>query len=107
MGSFYVNYTVRGPSQQAVAKALSGRAAIVTPQQDGSVVDRGWFSQGLYGSGCPRTSKRVRGHAHLAMKCAAEICNAAASFALHKRIYLYSPTVVLNVVSDAPDWMRK
>jgi len=38
MGNFYTNYTVRGPSQQAVAKALAGRTAIVTPAQDGCVV---------------------------------------------------------------------
>ncbi len=38
MGNFYTNYTLRGPSQQAVAKALAGRSAIVTPQQDGCVV---------------------------------------------------------------------
>jgi hypothetical protein len=38
MGNFYTNYTVRGPSQQAVAKAMAGRTAIVTPEQDGCVV---------------------------------------------------------------------
>jgi hypothetical protein len=38
MGNFYTNYTLRGPSQEAVAKALSGRSAIVTPQRDGCVV---------------------------------------------------------------------
>ena len=38
MGNFYTNYTLRGPSQQAVAKALTGRSALVTPQQDGCVV---------------------------------------------------------------------
>ena len=38
MGNFYTNFTLRGPSQQAVAKALAGRSAIVTPAQDGSVV---------------------------------------------------------------------
>jgi hypothetical protein len=38
MGNFYTNYTLRGPSQQGVAKALTGRSAIVTPQQDGCVV---------------------------------------------------------------------
>jgi hypothetical protein len=38
MGNFYTNYTLRGPSQQAVAKALTGRSAIVTPAQDGCVV---------------------------------------------------------------------
>jgi hypothetical protein len=38
MGNFYVNYTIRGPSQQAVAKALAGRSAVVTPQQKGCVV---------------------------------------------------------------------
>ena len=38
MGNFYTNYTLRGPSQHAVAKALTGRSAIVTPQQDGCVV---------------------------------------------------------------------
>ena len=38
MGNFYTNYTLRGPSQQAVAGALAGRSAIVTPAQDGCVV---------------------------------------------------------------------
>jgi hypothetical protein len=38
MGNFYTNYTLRGPSQQAVAKALAGRHAIVAPAQDGCVV---------------------------------------------------------------------
>lgn len=38
MGNFYTNYTLRGPSQQAVATALAGRSAIVTPAQDGCVV---------------------------------------------------------------------
>jgi hypothetical protein len=38
MGNFYTNYTLRGPSQEAVAKALAGRSAIVTPAQDGCVV---------------------------------------------------------------------
>ena len=38
MGNFYTNYTLRGPSQQAVAAALAGRSAIVTHEQDGCVV---------------------------------------------------------------------
>ncbi len=38
MGSFYTNYTLRRPSQQAVAAALAGRSAIVTPAEDGCVV---------------------------------------------------------------------
>lgn len=38
MGNFYTSYTLRGPSQQAVAAALAGRAAIVPPAQDGCVV---------------------------------------------------------------------
>jgi hypothetical protein len=38
MGNFYTNYTLRGPNQGAVAEALAGRNAIVTPAQDGCVV---------------------------------------------------------------------
>src|SRR5947209_1914882 len=38
MGNTYVNYTLRGPSQQAVATALAGRSAIVTPARNGNVV---------------------------------------------------------------------
>jgi hypothetical protein len=38
MGGFYTNYTLRGPSQQAVAAVLAGRKAIVTPQSNGCVV---------------------------------------------------------------------
>lgn len=38
MGSFYVNYTVRHPDAKAVAAALRGRAAMVTPSQNGNVV---------------------------------------------------------------------
>lgn len=38
MGSFYVNFTVRHPDAKAVAAALRGRVAIVTPAQDGNVV---------------------------------------------------------------------
>ena len=38
MGNFYVNYTLRGPNQRAVAAALAGRSSIVSPQQNGCVV---------------------------------------------------------------------
>lgn len=38
MGSFYTNYTLRGPSPLDVAHALAGRSAIVTPAQNGCVV---------------------------------------------------------------------
>jgi hypothetical protein len=38
MGGFYTNYTLRGPSQQAVAAALAGRNAIISPERGGCVV---------------------------------------------------------------------
>ena len=38
MGSFYTNYTLRGPSQTAVAKALAGSSAMVSPESGGCVV---------------------------------------------------------------------
>jgi hypothetical protein len=38
MGGFYTNYTLRGPSQQAVAGALAGRKAVVSPESNGCVV---------------------------------------------------------------------
>ena len=38
MGNTYVNYTLRGPGQQAVAAALAGRSAIVSPAQNDTVV---------------------------------------------------------------------
>jgi len=38
MGNFYVNYTLRGPSPEAVARALAGRSAIVTPVNEDCVV---------------------------------------------------------------------
>ena len=38
MGNTYVNLTVRNASQQAVADALAGRAAIVSPAWNGNVV---------------------------------------------------------------------
>ena len=38
MGGFYTNYTLRGPSQNAVATALAGRKAIVSPESCGCVV---------------------------------------------------------------------
>ena len=38
MGGFYTNYTLRGPSQKAVAEALAGRKAIVSPKSSGCVV---------------------------------------------------------------------
>lgn len=38
MGNFYVNYTLSGPGQQAVAAVLAGRPAIVTPAQEGCLV---------------------------------------------------------------------
>lgn len=38
MGNFYVNYTLRGPDQQAVAAVLAGRASIVSPLQNDCVV---------------------------------------------------------------------
>jgi hypothetical protein len=38
MGNFYTNFTLRGPSQQAVAAMLAGRSALVTHEQNGCVV---------------------------------------------------------------------
>src|SRR5581483_882204 len=38
MGNFYVNYTLAGVTQDAVAKALAGRKCIVTPAANGAVV---------------------------------------------------------------------
>ena len=38
MGGFYTNYTLRGPSQGAVASALTGRKAIVSPESSGCIV---------------------------------------------------------------------
>jgi hypothetical protein len=38
MGNFYVNYTLRGVSQRGVADALAGRACIVTPPANDTVV---------------------------------------------------------------------
>lgn len=38
MGGFYTNYTLCGPGQKAVARALSGRKAIVSPESSGCVV---------------------------------------------------------------------
>jgi hypothetical protein len=38
MGNFYVNYTLRGVSQQAVAAALAGREAVVAPPVNETVV---------------------------------------------------------------------
>ena len=38
MGNMYVNYTLRGVTQRAVADALSGRACIVTPAVNDTVV---------------------------------------------------------------------
>jgi hypothetical protein len=38
MGGFYTNYTLRGPSQRAVAAALTGRRALVAPSHNNCVV---------------------------------------------------------------------
>ncbi len=38
MGNFYTNYTVRSTDQAAVASALSGRSAMITPVLNGSLV---------------------------------------------------------------------
>jgi hypothetical protein len=38
MGNFYINYTLKGPTQKAVAAALAKRTAIVTPVSKGCVV---------------------------------------------------------------------
>jgi hypothetical protein len=38
MGNFYVNYTLRGVTQAAAAKAMNGRAGVVTPSRNECVV---------------------------------------------------------------------
>lgn len=38
MGSFYTNYTLKGPSQQDITKLLAGRNTVVTPAHGGCVV---------------------------------------------------------------------
>jgi hypothetical protein len=38
MDNFYVNHTLRGPTQEAVGQALRGRSAFVTPMRNGCVV---------------------------------------------------------------------
>ena len=38
MGEFYVNYALRGPSQQAVAATLAGRRAAIAPSRNGCIV---------------------------------------------------------------------
>jgi hypothetical protein len=38
MGNFYVNYTLRGVTQDAVAKVLVGRTCVVTPSANDTVV---------------------------------------------------------------------
>ncbi|MFN7139130.1 MAG: hypothetical protein ACK4UN_07320 [Limisphaerales bacterium] len=38
MGNTYTSYTLRGPTQQEVARALVGRSALVTPVSNGCVV---------------------------------------------------------------------
>lgn len=38
MGNFYTNYTLRGPSPQAVVERLTGRRTIVTREERGCVV---------------------------------------------------------------------
>ena len=38
MGGSYSNITLKGPEQSAVAKALHGRAAIVSPKTDSCTV---------------------------------------------------------------------
>lgn len=53
MGNFYVNYTLRGVSQRAVADALAGRACIVTPPQlytNGELQDEYDSSPGYFDS---------------------------------------------------------
>jgi hypothetical protein len=38
MGGFYTNHTLRGASQQAVAKAMAGREALISREENGYVV---------------------------------------------------------------------
>ena len=38
MGNFYTSYRLRGPTQEAVAAALKGRSAIMTPTENDCTV---------------------------------------------------------------------
>src|SRR5262245_5085228 len=64
MGNFYANYTVRGASQDAIARALAGRSAIVTPVRDGAAVVYDEESDGqdreVLGAVAARISRELR-----------------------------------------------
>lgn len=79
MGSTYVNFTLRGPSQQAVAKALSGRSAFISPSFNGCVV--------VYDKNSEEQSKEIE---PLGAKLSRELgCPVLAVFVYHDDILYY------------------
>jgi hypothetical protein len=64
MGGFYTNYTLRGPSQQAVAMALAGRKAVVAPESNGCVVAFDEASDDQDQEGIADLASRLSGSLH-------------------------------------------